>query len=101
MLWTYPTRYRDRHGEEVTAIQNDGQTLSMTVRGVRFAGRDFDDLAPLEGTKATELSSFTLQCDSLCSCEIECQIPMPVVVRGNNEEASLFVRLEFGNPNER
>lgn len=41
---TYLTKYRDKNGEEMTSISNDGRTLSMVVRGVEFRGRDFDSL---------------------------------------------------------
>jgi hypothetical protein len=101
MLWTYPARYRDRHGAEATAIQNDGRTLSMTVRGVTFSGEDFDAFAPAGGARDTDLSSFTLPRGYLCECEIECHIPMTVVVRGKNREGSLVVHLDLGSPAER
>ena len=46
---TYLTKYRDKNGEEMTSISNDGRTLSMVVRGVEFRGSDFDSLK-LAGT---------------------------------------------------
>lgn len=36
----YAARYRDHLGEEHTTIFNDGETLTMTVRGVKFQGHD-------------------------------------------------------------
>jgi hypothetical protein len=46
---SYPARYKDRFGEEATAILNDGKLLTMVVRGVRFQGTDFDSREwPLE-----------------------------------------------------
>jgi len=38
----YPARYTDRFGTESTTITNDGEALTMVVRGVRFYGNDFD-----------------------------------------------------------
>jgi hypothetical protein len=52
MLASYPATYRDRNGEVRTTIRNDGQTLSMEVRGVDFRGTDFDMLEPSGGDTA-------------------------------------------------
>ncbi len=98
MLVTYPTRYQDRSGAVTTSITNDGQHLRMVLRGVEFTGRCFDDWEPVEGTDPALLTSFTFAEGGLCSCLIECQIPVAVVVNGRDEQGELLVRLELGNP---
>jgi hypothetical protein len=94
----YPARYTDRYGAEPTSIANDGATLSMVVRGVVFEGSDFDSLEPVAGTDPDRLASFTLQQESLCSCVIEADIPIPVATPGGTEEGVVMARLELGNP---
>lgn len=42
-------RYRNRRGSEVIAIDNDGRLLVVAIRGLVFAGQDFDALAPTDG----------------------------------------------------
>jgi Family of unknown function (DUF6304) len=94
----YAASYTDRVGTEVTSIANDGTALSMVVRGVEFAGPDFDGLEPVAGTDHDRLASFTLQGGTLCSCVIEADIPIPVATPAGTEEGVLTARLELGNP---
>ena len=93
----YPTRYRDRHGEVATVIRNDGKRLSMTVRGVEFRGSMLDDFEPV-GVVEPAAASFPLDAGSLCSCDIEFEMPLAAVVRGVATEGVLSVRLELGDP---
>ena len=98
MSAAYPTRYRDRHGEVVTQLHNDGQTLSMVVRGVEFRGRDFDGLEPTPSTDPAALSPFTLQHGDLCACTLDFEMPLPVVIDQQIQEGTLTVHLELGEP---
>ncbi len=98
MTLHFPARYADRFGHEATSIANDGATLSMVVRGVVFAGSDFDGLEPAAGTDPARLTSFALQQGSLCSCVIEADIPIPVAGPAGTEEGVLTARLELGDP---
>ena len=95
---TYTTRYRDRFGEENTTILNDGESLAMTIRGVRFQGNDFDYFEPQDVSDPAQLSSFTLSHGSLCSCVIEADIPVPVVTPTGIVDILLTFVLELGNP---
>lgn len=95
---TYPTKYRDKNGEETTSISNDGKTLSMIVRGVEFRGSDFDSLEPVIADAGSHLPSLTLEHGELCSCVIDTAIPIPVVDGSHVLEGSLFVHLELGEP---
>ena len=95
---TYQGNYTDRSGGGPITIHNDGRTLRTTIRGVTFWGYDFDGLSPKENTPPEKLASFTLQQGDLCSCLIECDIPIPVVVGGERGEGRLHVRLDLGEP---
>ena len=97
MLAVYPAKYKDRFGEEQTSIQNDGKVLSITVRGVEFRGTDWDSLEPT-GELSTVEQLFVLQWGSLCSCKIEVEMPLPVVVGNETEDGILEIELELGDP---
>jgi hypothetical protein len=93
----YPVKYKDRFGEERTSILNDGKTLSMTVRGVEFQGTDWDSLEP-SGQVSSVQHLFVLQQGNLCSCKIEVEMPIPVVVGDKTEDGTLEIELELGDP---
>jgi hypothetical protein len=93
----YPATYFDAHGSETTTIANDGETLRLTLRGVEFVGSDFDSLEPT-GAPANQLQRFSLHDGCLCSCRIECRIPVPVHDRGKLWDGSLEVELTLGGP---
>src|SRR3954467_13896079 len=95
---SYPTKYRDKFGEELASIINDGKILSVVLRGVEFRGSDFDALEPVNDADATKLSSFNLQQNALCSCVIEAEIPVPIVTPQMSTEGILSVHLELGDP---
>jgi hypothetical protein len=95
---TYPARYRDRFGEEPTAILNDGKTLTMVVRGVQFQGNDFDGFEPQDGSDPALLSSFSFFHGSLCFCVIKADIPVPVVTPTGIMDGLLTFELELGEP---
>jgi hypothetical protein len=93
----YPVKYHDRFGKEQTSILNDGKTLSMTVRGVEFQGTDWDSLEPLPMSALVE-NQFVLQGGSLCSCKIEVEMPVPVVISDKGENGTLEIEIELGDP---
>jgi hypothetical protein len=98
MTTTYSARYKDRFGEESTTILNDGETLTMIVRGVRFQGTDFDSFEPQEVSDPAQLSSFTFLHGSLCYCTIQPDIPNPVVTPTDTVNGLLTFDLELGEP---
>ena len=98
MTNTYPARYKDRFGEEGTSILNDGETLTMIVRGVRFLGNDFDRFDPQDEFDPAQLVSLTFLHGSLCFCVIEADIPVPVVTPTGIGEGLLTFELELGEP---
>lgn len=95
---TYQGSYTDRLGEEPMTLHNDGQVLRTKIRGVTFWGYDFDGLTPEEDTPPEKLTSFTLQQGDLCSCVIECDMPIPVVIGEEIMEGRLRVFLDLGDP---
>ena len=93
----YPATYTDARGSERTIIANDSDTLRVRLRGVDFAGQDFDALSPTEGATPKQLRQFTLQQGDLCSCRIECQIAVPIGGRIKTN-GTLLVDLVLGDP---
>ena len=98
MTTTYRARYKDRFGDEATTILNDGETLTMVVRGVQFRGNDFDGFEPQDVSDPAQLSSFTFLHGSLCFCAIEADIPVPVVTPTGAVDGLLTFELELGEP---
>jgi hypothetical protein len=98
MTTTYPARYKDRLGEVVTTVSNDGGTLTMVVRGVLFRGTDFDGFEPQGVSDPAELASFAFLHGSLCFCVIEADIPVPVVTPAGVVDALLTFALDLGEP---
>lgn len=97
-LSSYPARYKDRFGEEATTITNDGKTLSMVVRGVRFQGLDFDRFKLQEVSDPTQLETFAFLRGSLSFCVIEADIPLPVATPTGTVDGLLTFELELGEP---
>ena len=98
MIARYPALYQDTHGEEATVIENDSKTLRMVVRGVEFTGTMFDDFESSIAQDDPALASFTLYHGSLCSCGIECDLPLPVTFGNETLDGLLHMRLELGGP---
>lgn len=94
---SYSAKYRDKVGEEITTIHNDGKILTMIVRGVTFMGGDFDSLESTPPLNNPQLASFTLYQGSLCNCEIECEIPMQIISE-ETPRCNLHVHLKLGSP---
>jgi hypothetical protein len=93
----YPATYSDAHGCETTTIENDGETLRLSLRGVQFMGRDFDSLEPQEAAPE-QLRPFALHHGCLCSCRIECRLPVPIHAGGRLLDGTLVVELVLGDP---
>jgi hypothetical protein len=96
-LARYYGTYSDSRGSDVIDFLNDGETLRVTIRGVEFAGNDFDGLSPV-GRDAV-LEGFTLShFAELCACSFAFEIPIPVISEGGEVLAKLHVDLELGAP---
>lgn len=94
----YPAQYTDQHGTEQTHIDNDGDTLRMTLRGVEFSGSMFDDFEHNAATTKDQLSSFTFYGRALCACTLEWDMPISVNTPQGLTLGALSTRLELGAP---
>jgi hypothetical protein len=95
---SYPASYTDVRGTEATAITNEGETLRMTIRDVEFIGTDFDALEPCDDATPDQLTRFSLNHNELCSCRIECAIPILINSHGSASQGTLAVELILGDP---
>ncbi len=98
MAQLYPTVFKDKLGTENTFIENDGETLRMTLRGVTFEDSEFDSFEPIEGTDQDSLTKFSLNKGMLCDCSIECEIPVPIVNQGTEIQGVLRCEIKLGSP---
>jgi Family of unknown function (DUF6304) len=94
----YPAKYTDVYGSENIVITNDGKTLCAVIRGVEFAGIDFDSLEPPSAATPEQLRMFVLHHSMLCRCRIECQIPMPINNFERIDSGTLDVSILLGKP---
>lgn len=94
----YPGTYSDADGEESIQIRNDGATLTVSIRGVEFAGRDFDSLEPIDNTPPEHLKLFRLHFNALASCKFTFEMRISVVVDDRDCAGVLQVILTLGDP---
>ena len=98
----YPAKYIDKNGEEKIEIRNDGRILRMEIRGVRFAGSDFDFFETDGDFSQEQLKTFTLsKTNNLCECTIFCEIPILILENEIETEARLSMKLELGKVTEK
>lgn len=93
-----PAKYTDAKGEVQTSISNDGETLRINIRGVEFTGTDFDSLQPADDATPDQLGLVSLNVGRLCSCQIECELPIPVYGNGQELTGKLTIVLQLGDP---
>jgi hypothetical protein len=94
----YPATYRDGAGVETIEIVNDRKTLRVTIRGIDFEGSDFDALVTVAGETAVHAAGFTLAQGSLCTCELQWEMPIAIGSTAEREVARLDARLVLGAP---
>ncbi len=108
MLVSYPTKYRDRFGEEAIIIENDGKMLRTRIRGIELAGDDFKNLQSridMNSSRPTNVPIYHVEVDSpnpytwsvLHSCTLECEIPIPVVTSDGLVIGLLRAHIELAN----
>lgn len=95
---SYRLTYSDIRGTDETLIANDGEVLRTTIRGVEFVGKDFRSLTVVDETSPDKLARFTLDRNVLCSCRIECTVPITIDDHGNASQGTLLVKLVLGDP---
>lgn len=94
----YPATWSDPNGTVSTSISNDGAELRMSVRGVEFAGRDFESFSPVEGTPPDRLAGFSIHHGCLCSYRLKWRMPIPVRIDARTVVGGLWVGLVVGDP---
>jgi len=77
---------------------NDGETLRMEIRGLTFVGKDFDALEPPQNVTADQLAQFRLSRNELCSCRIQCEIPITIQDNDARKDGCLSVEVILGEP---
>ncbi|MDF1661913.1 MAG: DUF6304 family protein [Planctomycetota bacterium] len=97
----YPAFFADQFGSDQTYIENNGETLTMRVRGVRFTSEDFEDFEFAETVPVKKLEEFQIHQGSLCGFSLLCTIPMLVSFPEGDLTAQLHVNLVVGQPNDR
>ncbi|MFC8272655.1 DUF6304 family protein [Streptomyces sp. NPDC057271] len=80
--------YRDRSGAEAIVITVDGRQVSARIRGVEYTGASF---AALRAGEAAEKGG-----EALTGCVLEWDLPLPVVVDGAAQQATLSCLLALG-----
>ncbi|MDV9193118.1 DUF6304 family protein [Streptomyces sp. SR27] len=77
--------YRDRNGAEALVITADGRHVTARIRGIEYKGEGFAALsADGEGGQP------------LTGCVLEWDLPLPVVVDGASQQATLACLLTLG-----
>ncbi|MGW0118354.1 DUF6304 family protein [Streptomyces sp. NPDC003327] len=83
--------YRDRSGAEAIVITADGRRVTTRIRGVEYAGTGFAALtATAPDTSAGEGGR------ALTGCVLEWDLPLPVVLDGDAQQATLSCLLTLG-----
>ncbi|WP_426366073.1 DUF6304 family protein [Streptomyces sp. E-08] len=77
--------YRDRSGAEAIVITADGRHVATRIRGVEYAGESFAALAAADEDGR-----------ALTGCVLEWDLPLPVVVDGVAQQATLACLLTLG-----
>ncbi|MFB7513957.1 DUF6304 family protein [Streptomyces sp. NPDC056144] len=78
--------YRDRSGAEAIVITIDGRRVATRIRGIEYRGEGFATLrAEGEGGQA------------LTGCVLEWDLPLPVVLDGESQQATLACLLTLGD----
>lgn len=96
MLETYPAKYSDEFGVEITTIENDGKLLRMILRGVEFESSMLDDWEAV--TKIPTAAFFSLHRSELCACELDLEMPVQIFQNNDTLLGKLRVQLELGKP---
>lgn len=98
MLEDYLVNYSDKFGEEETFIQNDGETLRMTIRGIEFYGKMLDDWEPITAMSSSQKATFSLHMNQLHSYVLDFIITVPVIDQNKALSGTLRVHLDLGEP---
>ncbi|MCX4983399.1 DUF6304 family protein [Streptomyces sp. NBC_00250] len=77
--------YRDRSGAEAIVITADGRRVATRIRGIEYTGESFAALSAAEEGGQV-----------LTGCVLEWDLPLPVVLDGATQQATLSCLLTLG-----
>ncbi|MEU8526996.1 DUF6304 family protein [Streptomyces sp. NPDC048629] len=77
--------YRDRRGAEALVITAGGGQVAARVRGIEYTGASFASLRADGGAG-----------EALTHCVLEWDLPLPVVIDGTSQQATLSCLLALG-----
>lgn len=97
----FPGTFRDRLGEDAVTIEYDGASLRTEVRGVPFAGSDFDSLSPERPLSEEERGRVVLAHGDLCACTLDWAMPLNIIHDDQLVAATLRCALVLGEPDAR
>lgn len=100
MIAKYPAIYRDEFGEETVTIENDGETLSLVLRGKEFRGKNFHSFGISDEKDLSENHPFNLCLGDLCGYSIDLDIPVSLVSNSEEKQAHLHVHVEYAKGDE-
>ena len=96
----YKAKYQDKFGIEDTKLWNDGEELSITLRGVKFISQFLDDFTPIKDIAPKKLEQFTFYSHTeLCDFELEAEISMHIKINEQINPCTLTLILILGKPN--
>ena len=97
-LETYAGHYIDWAGAAPARIDNDGDTLTLTVRGSRFSGSDFDALAPRGSKRTRTPSASKAACWPTSGSTTPCRCRLSW--KGADVDRQMFVRIHIAGRQE-
>ncbi|MGW2203440.1 DUF6304 family protein [Streptomyces sp. NPDC001774] len=86
--------YRDRNGAEAIVITVDGRQVSARIRGVEYTGASFAALRAADAAGVADAAEKSGE--TLTGCVLEWDLPLPVVVDGAAQQATLSCLLTLG-----
>src|SRR5688572_22574079 len=96
MSVSYPVIYTDSQGVIVGRIRSDGRGMRMWLSDAEFEGTDFDSFEMVSG--ADPAGRFTFASADLCACSLAFEIPITMMVDGEDVQATLGAHLHLGRP---
>jgi len=72
----YKATYEDKYGRHDTFFLSDGRKLSIVLYGVRFEGRSFDSLSPVEDHDDLQGKLDMNECSELVNYKFTAIIPI-------------------------
>jgi hypothetical protein len=91
--------YKDRLGEILGQIENDGEEVSVTLGEWKFVETEFDDLEPKNEEHLP--GRFRLHHGALCDCTFDFKMPILISDKHRLIQSQLSVTAKLGKPDNR